>query len=116
MYRTLERLKLPLPTNFPLHQWAKSRMGLPPVNGRAHQASDMYGVVDASKILNWEPIVNIGVRTWRPTSYYLGRPQHKSKRHRPKPPDGVGELLFANNVHAWSFGSAEKGQCESSQE
>jgi hypothetical protein len=44
-----ERLKLPLPTTFPLHQWAKTCMGLPPLGGRAHEASVSYGVVDASK-------------------------------------------------------------------
>ena len=78
----------------------------------------MHGVVDASKVLNWEPIVSIGVRTWRPTSDYSGAgltsdAQHRGKRSRGahssaahREPAGVGEPLFANNVHAWSFGSA----------
>ena len=115
----VERLKLPLPTSFPLHQWFKTHMGLPPQNGHPHPASDGYGVVDASKILNWEPIVSIGVRTWRPTSDYLGASdaQHSGKRRRRRramhsraaqeqEPAGVGEPLFANNIHAWSFGSS----------
>ena len=107
----VERLKLPLPTSFPMHQWAKTHMGLPPQNGRLHPASDSYGVVDASKILNWEPIVSIGVRTWRPTSDYLGGgPRGKRKRGKDRraeqEPAGVGEPLFANNIHAWSFGSS----------
>ena len=110
----IERLKLPLPTSFPLHQWAKTHMGLPPQNGRLHPVSDSYGVVDASKILNWEPVVSIGVRTWQPTSDYLGgrRTQRRGKRSRgthsgeaEQEPAGVGKPLFANNVHAWSFGS-----------
>ena len=107
----VERLKLPLPTSFPMHQWAKTHMGLPPQKGRLHPASDSYGVVDASKILNWEPIVSIGVRTWRPTSDYLGGgPRGKRKRGKDRraeqEPAGVGEPLFANNIHAWSFGSS----------
>jgi hypothetical protein len=134
-----ERLKLPLPTTFPLHQWEKTYMGLPPPGGRAHQASVSFGVVDASKgarcarapphdvlrttyqhticcacvrraaVLNWEPIVSIGIRGWRPTSAYVSRPpaagaRKRSRREREEaPPSGVGEPLFANNVHAWSF-------------
>jgi hypothetical protein len=113
----IERLKLPLPSTFPLHQWAKTHMGLPPRNGYAHQPSESYGCVDASKVLNWEPISSIGLRTYRPTSAYLGatsdtaelrsRGKRVKHRHEPAKPSGVGEALFANNVHVWSFGSSE---------
>ena len=116
----VERLKLPLPTTFPLHQWAKTYMGLPPagyVHGHAWHAEASYGVVDAAKVLSWEPIVSIGLRTWRPTSDYLrasgassavgrGRGHGRGRGRREPQPKGVGEPLFANNVHAWSFGSA----------
>ena len=88
-------------------------MGLPPLGGHAHHASESFGVIDASKVLNWEPIVSIGLRTWRPTSDYLGLSQRSapSRQRRPseqrhqqeQTPVGVGEPLFANNVHAWSF-------------
>ena len=27
-------------------------------------------MVDAAKVMNWEPIVSIGLRVWRPTSTY----------------------------------------------
>ena len=100
----IERLKMPLPTTFPLHQWEKTFMGLPPLGGHEHQESESYGVVDASKVLNWEPIVSIGLRTWRPTSEYLIQARAR-KRSSPQEqaPRGVGEPLFANNVHVWSF-------------
>mmetsp|Transcript_6773 Transcript_6773/g.17558 ORF Transcript_6773/g.17558 Transcript_6773/m.17558 type:complete len:211 (+) Transcript_6773:3-635(+) len=103
----LERLKLPLPATFPMHQWAKSLMGLPPTNGWPHQETDCYALIDASKVLNWEPIVCIGLRSWRPTSTYVEARRQQGKRRRKaneKPPPGVGEPLFVNNVHAWSFG------------
>ena len=124
-----ERLKLPLPSTFPLHQWAKTYMGLPPagyVHGHAWHAEASYGVVDAAKVMSWEPIVSIGLRTWRPTSEYLqgsgasetgrgrsrgrGRGHGRGRGRRDPQPKGVGEPLFANNVHAWSFGSAATGQ------
>jgi len=111
-----ERLKLPLPVTFPLHQWAKTHMGLPPLGGHVQQASDSYGIVDASKVKNWEPIAPIGLRTWRPTSEYLqagrarggracgGRARGgRGRNQREREPSGVGEPLFANNVHVWSF-------------
>jgi hypothetical protein len=106
-----ERLQLPLPTTFPLHQWAKTYMGLKPLHGRDWYASESYAVIDASKVLSWEPIVQIGIREWRPKSKFLGhvparggRNGKRKGRDREQPPKGVGEPLFANNVHAWSFG------------
>lgn len=119
----IERLKLPLPTTFPLHQWAKTYMGLPPaghVRGHAWYATDSYGMVDAAKVMNWEPIVSIGLRVWRPTPTYRralgprgqgvdrgrGRGRGGSRYSEPEP-EGVGEPLFANNVHVWSFGSGK---------
>ena len=122
-----KRVKLPLPTTFPLHQWAKTYMGMPPagyVHGHAWYATESYGVVDAAKVMNWEPIVSIGLRGWRPTPEYLrasdlsgrgrgrgqgrGRGRVRSRRGRSAPkPEGVGEPLFANNVHVWSFGTSE---------
>ena len=121
-----ERLKLPLPTAFPLHQWAKTYMGLPPLGGHMHPASESFGLIDVSKVLNWEPIVSIGCRTWCPTSAYLEagssvtsqkrkhraskvkgvRINTKQKGQAPALPAGVGEMLFANNVHVWSFGGS----------
>ena len=71
------------------------------------------------QVLNWEPIVYIGLRTWRPTSTYTSEVQgneqsaHPQKRARERtrdpppleqPPLGVGQPLFANNIHVWSFG------------
>ena len=116
----IERLKQPLPATFPIHQWAQAYMGLAPRGGHEHKKSDMFGLVDASKVTNWEPIVSIGVLVWRPTSAYLCEPdasddsttgrklkRKRKKRKQEKPPQGlrVGEPLFANNVHTWSFGS-----------
>ena len=95
----------------PLHQWAKTYMGLKPLHGRDWYASESYAVIDASKVLSWEPIVQIGIREWRPKSKFLGhvparggRNGKRKGRDREQPPKGVGEPLFANNVHAWSFG------------
>ena len=50
-----ERIKMPLPSTFPLHQWEVSFMGLPPGGGWQHNPSPTYGFVDAAKVLNWEP-------------------------------------------------------------
>lgn len=105
-----ERIKMPLPSTFPLHQWEVSLMGLPPGGGWQHNPSPTYGFVDAAKVLNWEPIVCIGLRTWRPTYLYVSEVQSRSqpkraKRMHEKPPLGVGEPLFANNTHVWSFGN-----------
>jgi hypothetical protein len=108
-----ERLKLPLPTCFPMHQWQQTQMGLPPLNGRAHLPSETFGIIDVSKVLRWEPIVFIGNRTWRPTSSYVSSMQRGKRVKRAKqavgmeePPLGVGQPLFVNNVHVWSFGAA----------
>ena len=57
-----------VPSTFPLHQWAKTYMGMPPRNGRVHVESESYGVINVDKIVSWEPIVQIGLRTWKPTS------------------------------------------------
>ena len=70
-----ERIKMPLPSTFPLHQWEVSFMGLPPGGGWQHNPSPTYGFVDAAKVLNWEPIVCIGLRTWRPTYLYVSEVQ-----------------------------------------
>ena len=90
-------------------------MGLKPLRGAAWYASDSFGVVDASKVLSWEPIVQIGLRTWKPTSMLLQVPiprcppggARKRKRTREREPKGVGEALFANNVHVWTCNEAE---------
>ena len=121
----IERLTLPLSTTFPLHQWAVAYMGLKPPRG-AWYASASFGIVDASKVLNWEPIVQIGLRSWRPTSAYTSRlgvgwwradaPESERRAYAAamrrcsggseRKPAGVGQPLFANNVHVWSFGTA----------
>jgi hypothetical protein len=92
-----ERLALPLPSVFPLHQWAKTYMGMPPLFGHAWYASDSYGIVDACKVLCWEPIVSIGLRPGK---------RAKKRARAANVLGGVGEPLFANNVHAWSFGGS----------
>lgn len=100
-----ERNKMPLPTSFPMHQWEQTFMGMPPLGGHQHKVSDSYGVVDASKVLNWEPIVCIGVRTWRPTSSYVSSQTRQQSNLEPEePPSGVGQPLFVNNIHVRSFG------------
>jgi hypothetical protein len=77
-----ERLKLPLPTIFPLHQWAETYMGMGPEGSRAWYATDSFGVIDASKVLNLEPIVSIGVRDWRPLASYRGEAIETQRRRR----------------------------------
>jgi hypothetical protein len=53
-------------------------------------------------VKNWEPIVDIGLRQWRPTSTYLQVKRKKPARSkREQEPTGVGEPLLANNVHVW---------------
>ena len=108
-----ERAKMPLPNKFPLHQWEKSLMGLP-LPGRAHEPSHSFGVVDVSKILNVEPIVQIGLRQWRPTSRYLCAMERQGRSGASRgsnsaevPPAGTGEPLFANNIHVWSCGTGD---------
>ena len=111
--RTLQRYKAS--HHSPLHQWAKTYMGMPPKNGRMHEESESYGVINVDKIVSWEPIVQIGLRTWKPTSKFLEVPiprcppggARKRKRTREREPKGVGEALFANNVHVWTCNEAE---------
>ena len=82
--------------------------------GRAHELSNSFGVVDVSKTLHVEPIVQIGVRQWRPTSAYVGAEKRGGRLRATRrstsaeaPPAGVGEPLFANNNHVWSCGSGD---------
>jgi hypothetical protein len=104
----------------PLHQWAQTYMGMPPVGGHAWYATDSYGVVDASKVLNWEPIVRIGVRSSHRASHQAGRPHPKRVRKKCSAssaseqgtPKNIGAPLFANNVHTWSFGNLDAPVCE----
>ena len=118
----IERTKLPLPSTFPLHQWAMTYMGEPPHASQAWYAEESYGIVSASSVMNWEPIVPIGTRAWRPTARFcaanerenpagssaaaVGKRAKRKRNDGEREPKGVGKPLFANNVHVWSFGSA----------
>ena len=66
----IERTKLPLPSTFPLHQWAMTYMGEPPHPSQHWYAEESYGIVSAASVMNWEPIVYIGTRVWRPTAKF----------------------------------------------
>jgi hypothetical protein len=100
-----ERLKLPLPTSFPLYQWAEARMGM-----RARANSPSYSVVDVNRILQAEPIVPIGIAP--PPQQGNGRGRGRGRgcgrerggeipAHMYAPLLKPGEPLFANNIHTW---------------
>ena len=87
-----ERLQLPLPLSFPIHQWAEAKMGV-----RAHTNSPSYSVVDVSRILHVEPIVPIGVAP------AAGNQRKRKRRTEASPSKQLkhGAPLFANNIHVW---------------